>query len=116
MHELSIAESMVDIVLRHAGEAGATKVTSVRVLIGELSTFVDESIELYWRELTRGTVAEGARLEFQREAGTLLCLSCSKEFPVHTPEFLCPHCGSAQALPSGGRECYVESIEVEPGG
>lgn len=109
MHELSIAESILDIALRHAGGA---RIVSVRVLIGELSSYVDESIELYWSELSRGTLAAGAALEFRREPGTLLCLDCQKQFPVRSPDFVCPYCQSPNAIPAGGRECYVESIEV----
>ncbi|MBI5281205.1 MAG: hydrogenase maturation nickel metallochaperone HypA [Candidatus Solibacter usitatus] len=109
MHELSITESILGIVLNHA--AGA-RVTDVHLVIGELSAYVDDSIQLFWDELSRGTVAESATLHFKREPGTLFCLDCQKPFSVRQQDFLCPLCGSAHAMPHGGRECYVESIEV----
>jgi hydrogenase nickel incorporation protein HypA/HybF len=112
MHELSITESLLEIVLRHAD---GRRVVSVNLLIGELSTFVDESIEMYWNEISKGTAAEGARLKFRREAGALFCLDCQREFSIHTPEFLCPACGSARSRLARGQDCYVESIEVEEG-
>mgnify|MGYP000129696916 CR=1 FL=1 len=112
MHELSITESLLEIVLRHAA---GRRVAAVHLLIGELSTFVDESIEMYWNELSRNTLAEGAKLQFRREPGALLCLDCQKEFSIHAPEFLCPGCGSARARLARGQDCYVESIEVEDG-
>ncbi len=110
MHEASITESMLEIVLRHSGGA---KVLSVQVAIGELSTYVDESIELYWQELTRGGPAEGARLEFRREPGLLHCMECQTQFSVHSADFQCPNCGSRAAVPAGGQDCFVESIEIE---
>jgi hydrogenase nickel incorporation protein HypA/HybF len=110
MHELSITEAILEVVLRHAGGA---RVTGVKLTVGELSSFVDDSIELFWTELARGTAAEGAKLHFERRPGTLLCLECSEEFPVGSPEFRCPKCGGTRAVPHGGRDCFVESIEVE---
>lgn len=110
MHELSIVESILEVTLRHAGGA---RVTAVQLKIGELSGYVDESIELFWQELTRGTVAEGAALQFRREAGTLLCIDCGEQFSVHAKDFICPKCGNGHTLPAQGRECFVEAIEVE---
>jgi hydrogenase nickel incorporation protein HypA/HybF len=110
MHELSITEAILDVVLRHA--CGA-RVADVHLLVGELSSYVDDSISMYWTELARGTAAEGARLHFTVEPATLRCFDCAAEFPISTPELLCPKCGSARATPHGGRECRVESIEVE---
>lgn len=109
MHELSITESIVEIALRHAA---GRRISSVHLVIGELSSYVDESIQLYWEELTRGTPAAGAALQFTREPGELLCLDCHQRFPVRAAEFICPHCQSPSALPAGGKDCYVESIEV----
>ena len=109
MHELSITESILEIALRHAGGA---RIVSVRLRIGELSNYVDESISFYWSELTRGTLAEASRLEFEREPGTLLCLDCQRQYPVLGSQFTCPHCHGLSAIPAAGRECHVDSIEV----
>ncbi len=109
MHELSITEAILDVVLRHAA---GSRVTDVHLTVGELSSYVDDSIQLFWTELSRGTPAEGAMLHFKKQPGTLLCLVCGNEYPMDTPDFQCSSCGSAQAAPHGGRECYVDSIEV----
>lgn len=110
MHELSITEAILQVVLKHAG---ASRVTGVHLAMGELSSFVDESIQLFWTELARGTAADGAALHFRKLPGTLRCLECGREFPVSNPDFRCPACGSTRAVPHGGRDCFVESIEIE---
>jgi hydrogenase nickel incorporation protein HypA/HybF len=110
MHELSITEAILEVALRHAQ---GRRVHAVHLLIGELSSFVDESISLFWDELSRGTPAEGAKLVFRREPGTLWCFDCEKEFSIREPSFTCPQCGGVRARPGGGRDCCVESIEVE---
>lgn len=109
MHELSITESILEIALRHAA---GRRVASVHLVIGELSSYVDESIQLFWEELTRGTLAEEAVLKFAREPGELLCVDCGRQFPVRTRDFVCPHCQSTCAVPATGKDCYVDSIEV----
>lgn len=109
MHELSITESILEIALRHAA---GRRVASVHLIIGELSSYVDESIQLFWEELTHDTPAEGATLQFAREAGEFLCLDCRQRFPVRTPDFICPNCQSPSAIPASGKDCYVDSIEV----
>ena len=70
MHELGIAESILEITLRHAGGA---RVEAVRLVIGELSSYLDNSITFFWDELAKGTLAEGSRLEFRQEPGGLDC-------------------------------------------
>lgn len=110
MHELSITEAILEVVLKHAGGA---RVTAVHLTVGELSSFVDESIQLFWTELARGTAAEGAKLHFEKLPGTLRCLDCEREFPIASPDFRCPGCGSTRAVPHGGQDCFVQSIEIE---
>ena len=65
MHELPIAQSILDISLRHAQQAGATRVTDLHLVIGKFSYVVDDSIQFYWDMIAKDTIAEGARLHFE---------------------------------------------------
>ncbi|MGD8998651.1 MAG: hydrogenase maturation nickel metallochaperone HypA, partial [Anaerolineae bacterium] len=71
MHELSVTESLLEIALRHAARAGAARITRLNIVVGELSSIVDESVQFYWDIVSRGTMAEGAELHFERVDGTL---------------------------------------------
>ena len=64
MHELSITESILDITLRHARQAGAGRVTNLYLVIGQLASIVDDSVQFYWDIVAKGTLAEGAHLHF----------------------------------------------------
>ena len=95
MHELSITQSLLDITLRHAQEAGASRVISINLVLGQLSSVVDDSIQFYWDIIAKGTLAEAATLTFERIPATFRCLSCSENFVLTEQiDYICPHCGS----------------------
>ncbi len=68
MHEMSITEEILRIVSKHAANADATNVTEIHIVIGELASFIDDSIQFYFDILSPGTVAEGAVLHVARWA------------------------------------------------
>lgn len=113
MHELSVTESLLEIALRHAQEAGAERIVRLNIVIGELSSIVDESVQFYWDIVSEDTIAEGAELHFERVDGTLRCLACGHTFPLNHRSFVCPQCGEARVVAVGGDEFRLDSIEVE---
>jgi hydrogenase nickel incorporation protein HypA/HybF len=115
MHELAVTESLLQVVLSHAGEGGAGKVVSVSVRIGELSDLVNDWMQRYFDYLSRGTIAEGARIHIERIAATFRCDACGDVFPAdpRTREAIrCPRCASEAMTLVSGRECFVQQIEV----
>ena len=62
MHELSVTENIIAIAERHARAAQATRIVSIRLVIGELSSIVDDSIQFYFDHLAANTLAAGATL------------------------------------------------------
>ena len=113
MHELAITQGLIDLVLEHAKKAGAKKVLRVNVVAGELSGFVDECMQFYYEQMSKGTIAEEAKLEFKRVPTTGRCRECSKEFIIEDLNWVCPHCKSNNVQLIKGMELFVESIEVD---
>ncbi len=113
MHELSVTESLLEIALRHAEDAGAERVLRLNLVIGELSSIVDESVQFYWDIVSKDTIAEGAELHFERVHGTLRCLACGHTFPLSHRDFLCPNCGEGRVVAEGGNDFRLDSIEIE---
>ena len=72
MHELAVTQSILDISLRHAKEAGAKQITGINLVIGEFASIVDNSVQFYWDLLAEGTLAQGAQLHFERIDGEML--------------------------------------------
>lgn len=112
MHELSVTQSVLDIALRHADEAGAKRITRLNLVVGDLSSIVDESVQFYWDIISEGTIAEGADLHFERVPGTLRCLACGHTFSLNE-DFVCPACGEKQVVAVGGDDFRLDSIEIE---
>jgi hydrogenase nickel incorporation protein HypA/HybF len=113
MHELGVTESILNIALQHATKAGAARITEVNLVIGELSSIVDDSVQFYWDMISDGTIAQGAILNFKRIPATLRCDVCGHEFSIHQERFTCPACGSKQVSVAGGEDFFLESIDVD---
>ncbi|HDN78834.1 MAG TPA: hydrogenase maturation nickel metallochaperone HypA [Chloroflexi bacterium] len=113
MHELAVTQGMLSVVLEHAEKAGAKKVTDIYLVIGDLSTFVDDSVQFYFDFLSKGTLAEGATLHFRRVPATFRCWDCGNTFTHNGRDLSCPRCGGSRLEIIAGKEFYVESIEVE---
>ena len=114
MHEMAVSESILGIVVRHAERAGARRVLGVNLVIGDLTGFIDESIQFYFDFLSRDTVAQGAQLHFERIAARVRCHACDAEYePPRSRMWACPHCQALGGEVTAGREFAVASIEVE---
>jgi hydrogenase nickel incorporation protein HypA/HybF len=113
MHELSVTQSLLEIALCHAERASAQRITRLNMVIGELASIVDNSVQFYWDIVSRDTIAEGADLHFERVPGVLRCTACGHTFPLDGRDYACPACDEKQVAAAGGDEFWLESIEVE---
>jgi hydrogenase nickel incorporation protein HypA/HybF len=115
MHELPVTERILDVVLRHAAGHNVTRITVIHLRIGGLSDLEDEWVQHYFDYLSRGTLAENARLAIQRSPIVLRCESCNRSFEVQKsdlPMLNCPECGHPRCRLVSGREYVVENMEV----
>ncbi len=113
MHELSITENILEIAVRHGQQAGAARVTELHLVIGQLSSIVDDSIQFYWDIISRDTICEGAILQFERIPAQFLCLECGHTYGYEHQLSACPACDSVQVKVTAGEEFQLKSIEVE---
>lgn len=101
------------VVLQEAQAAGAEKVTGIHLVLGGLAGVQRECVQFYFDILKKGTPVEGAKLAFTEVPGKLKCRSCGVEFAAGDCYWLCPECASPAVEVVGGRDAYIESIEVE---
>jgi hydrogenase nickel incorporation protein HypA/HybF len=113
MHEMSLCIGMIDIVRDQALREGASRVTAVRLEVGALAAVDAESLRFCFDAVTRGTLAEGARLEIDTPAGRGWCLGCDSAVAVARRFDPCPTCGSHRIQVTGGDEMRIIELEVE---
>jgi len=113
LHELSVTQSILEISLRHSQQAGATQVTDIYLIIGQLSSIMDDSVQFYWDIIAQDTAAEGARLHFKRIPAELTCLDCGNIYAPGDGILACPKCQSTRTKIMAGEEFHLDSIDVE---
>jgi hydrogenase nickel incorporation protein HypA/HybF len=113
MHELSVTESLLKLAVEHAEKANAQRVTDLHIVIGDLASMVDDSIQFYWDIIARDTIAEQAILHFRRVPAELQCNTCSSRYQPTEKELICPICHGIGAKIISGEEFFLESIDVE---
>ena len=113
MHELSITQSILSIALEKANEVQASKVTKINLIIGELSGVANECVEFYFDFLGKDTIAAQASLSFYQPPIMLRCRNCVAVFSPNDLDWACPICREQKIEIISGRECYVNSIEVD---
>lgn len=113
MHELSIASNLMDIVKQSVDGQNVSRVTSLLIVIGEMSTVVPDCLAFAFEIISKGSIAEGARLDFEEKSLVGKCGDCGIEFHVENYVFLCPECESRKVEILSGQEFMLKSIECE---
>ena len=113
MHEFSITQSILAIALEKANSAKAKRISRINVVVGELSGIVDDCVQFYFEFINKDTIAEQAELSFRHPPTRLRCRDCGTNFSPRNLDWTCPSCNESKVEIISGRECYVESIEVE---
>jgi hydrogenase nickel incorporation protein HypA/HybF len=110
MHELAIAESIVDVAVRHAR---GRQVSRVEVTVGHLRQVVPSALAFAFELVAHGTAAEGAALVINVVPSAVRCRACGEESVLEDWPLLCRSCGSADVTVLAGEELRVESLDVE---
>ena len=112
MHEMALAEGIVQIVEETARANAAASVRAVHLRIGALSSVEPAALRFSFDAVTRGTVADGARLEMITTPGRAWCLPCGETVDLARRGDACPRCGSYQLQVTQGDEMRVSEIEI----
>ncbi|MCB1801430.1 MAG: hydrogenase maturation nickel metallochaperone HypA [Gammaproteobacteria bacterium] len=113
MHEMSLCESILQIIENEARQQGFVRVTRVRLEIGRLAGAEPEAMKFGFDAVTRGSLAEGARLEILNIPGRAWCMACAREVEIDNRFDACPQCGGFQLQVTGGEQLRIKDLEVE---
>lgn len=113
MHEISIAESIIEIAEQQARAQNARSIQIIKLRLGEFTTIVREALELAFEIARQGTLADHACLEIETVSTVVRCAVCDKATqPVAGICLICAVCGFPMEIISG-EELQIEYIEVE---
>jgi hydrogenase nickel incorporation protein HypA/HybF len=113
MHELSLSQSVVDLVVECARKEGVHAVTRVTLEVGMAAVVEPDALRFCFEIVAADTLAQGAELAIERIALQARCQSCACEFEPARLVSACPRCGSYAPLLLRGREFRVKSFDGE---
>jgi hydrogenase nickel incorporation protein HypA/HybF len=113
MHELSIAHSIIEIVVKEMSKNRLTRVDTVTLRVGEMTQILPESLLFGFECLTQETPIAGANLVIESIPARGYCKSCDNEFDFKGWLFSCSLCGEARIDIISGKELDIVSIDGE---
>lgn len=113
MHEYPITQQIIKIAEKHATELCASQVKKIKLVVGDYSGFIGDSIQMYFDVISEGTLCEGAVIEIEHVKPKLRCTGCGALFERELLSFSCPECGAEGEPTKIGKEFYIDYIEVE---
>jgi len=116
VHEMSIAQSLLEIVLEESRQHRLEQVKTIKLQVGAMAAVVPESLTFCFELLSQDTIASGAALEVETIPVVARCSDCNILFEVENQIFLCPQCDGPTLELVSGRELSLVSIEGETGG
>ncbi|WP_298445478.1 hydrogenase maturation nickel metallochaperone HypA [uncultured Ferrimonas sp.] len=111
MHEMSLAEGIMQIVETQSKGQGS-KVTTVILSLGELAGVEKEALEFGFEVVSKGTIAEGAALQYDTVAGSAFCFQCCAQIALSKKGDPCPRCHGYQLTVLDGTQMQVKSMEL----
>ncbi|MDD1763487.1 MAG: hydrogenase maturation nickel metallochaperone HypA [Methanobacteriaceae archaeon] len=120
MHELSMAQAIVDTVLDAAQKNEAQDILEVTIEIGQLTMLNPEQLKFLLDVIIEGTLLENSEILIEEIPVEIECQSCDFKGKANTDGsdhyltiVLCPECGDRNVEVTRGRECNVKNIRIE---
>ncbi len=113
MHEMSLAEGILQLVEDTARREAAKRVKTVVLEIGRMSSVEPDALRFCFGSVTHGSIAQGAELEIVSVPGAGWCMICAETVAMNELFGACPKCGSYQVQAVSGTEMRVKEIEIE---
>ncbi|AHE98010.1 hydrogenase maturation nickel metallochaperone HypA [Thioalkalivibrio paradoxus] len=112
MHEMSLAEGILQIIEDQAAQRAFDRVRRVRLEVGQLSGVEIDALRFSFDAVVADSIAAGAALEIVEVPGEGWCLDCNATVAIGALFDSCPLCGGYRVRASGGMDMRVLDLEV----
>ena len=112
MHEISLMEQTLTIILETAHQENATKIHRLNMRVGAVSGVVPEALQFAFDVTTQGTIAAAAELNIELVPTLCHCTECNQNFAPIDLIYQCEHCGSLSNKIIQGKEIEIVSLEI----
>ena len=113
MHEVGIAESIIQIIELEVEKNNASTVLSAKIIVGEFTGVVKESLLFALDIIKKDSSAKDANFIVEVKKTETYCTKCEKMLESNEKNnFWCPICESPLQI-TGGKELSVEYIDLE---
>lgn len=110
MHELPVVKSILKTTLKYSK---GNRISRINLIIGDLTSIVDESVEFYFSVLSKNSAAQDAVINIKRAHAFMKCKRCLKNYSVKLPfDSKCRFCKSVSVAINSGQEFLIDSIEI----
>ena len=113
MHEISLVESLVELIEDERRKQDFSRVRMIRLQVGALGHAEPDALRFCFDAVTNGTIADGARLEIETVPGAGWCSVCRRSMALEERFAACPDCGSVPLRMTAGNEVRLAEMEVE---
>ena len=113
MHEMSLAEGVLQLIEDSAKTQSFSRVKTVWLEIGQLAGVEVEAMKFCFESVVNDSIAQGAQLVVIEIPGQAWCLHCAEVVNVRVLYDACPKCGSHQVQVTGGNEMQNKELDVE---
>ncbi|MCG3138261.1 MAG: Hydrogenase maturation factor HybF [Phycisphaerae bacterium] len=113
MHELYLAQELLNQVLQSVSDHPDAKVCAVEIEVGPMKQIVLEAMELAWRSVVEGSLADQSVLHQVEVPITAQCRNCTRTFEAAIDSYQCPECRQADVQIMKGHEIILKSITLE---
>lgn len=112
MHEMSLAQGIVDMVEQAAVRERFAYVKQLRLEVGALSGVELHALRFALDSMSHEGVLRGTEFVFDIPVATAWCLHCSQTVSISERGQACPQCGSHQIQPISGTQLRVVDMIV----
>ena len=115
MHELAIAQELIETACGVLPVSASGRVRTVRVELGPLAGVSADELRFGFSVVAPGTPLAGAELEVVETPVVVYCRACQTESVLPDPVFalFCPLCETTEVQLVHGKELTLASFEVE---